>query len=76
MGRLLFLALVVVAIVWLLKRAFRDEAAPSEAQGARGPARELIACARCGLNLPREEARESAGALFCSEEHARLGARG
>jgi hypothetical protein len=27
------------------------------------------------VHLPRSEARQAAGALYCSEEHARLGAR-
>jgi len=36
---------------------------------------ELVRCAHCGVHLPRSEARQAAGALYCSEEHARLGAR-
>lgn len=72
MGRLLVLVLIVVLAVWLIRRALRpprrDSAAAPKAE--RG---ELVSCARCGLNLPRDEARESGGALFCSEEHARLG---
>jgi len=38
---------------------------------------ELVRCAQCGLLLPRAEARQSEGTIYCSEEHARLGpARG
>jgi uncharacterized protein len=72
MGRLLVLLLIVVLAVWLIRRALR----PSRRGDATPPpAREgeLVACARCGLNLPRSEAREAQGALYCSEEHARLG---
>ena len=72
MGRLLILILIVVVAVWLVKRAL--------AGGKRGEVAqkppvdgELVSCARCGLNLPRGEAREAGGALFCSDEHARLG---
>jgi uncharacterized protein len=36
---------------------------------------ELVRCAHCGVHLPRPEAREAAGALYCSDEHARLGRR-
>jgi uncharacterized protein len=32
-----------------------------------------VRCVHCGLLLPRNEARQSAGAIYCSEEHARLG---
>ncbi len=71
MGRLLFLFLLVVGIVWLLKRAVgAGDSQPERKPPVHG---DLVACARCGVNVPREEAAESAGALFCSEEHARLG---
>lgn len=78
MGRLLVLVLIVVAIVWLARRALR---APGSDHGdgvARKPdvQGELVSCARCGVHLPRSEARESGGAVFCSEEHARLGRSG
>ena len=71
MGRVLVLVLVVVAVVWLVKRALRS-GEPDVAQ--RPPVQgELVPCARCGVNLPRGEAREAGGALYCSDEHARLG---
>ncbi len=72
MGRLLILVLIVVAVVWLMKRARRS---PGEDEVARKPPvqGDLVPCARCGVNLPRAEAREAGGALFCSDEHARLG---
>ena len=73
MGRLIVLVLIVVLAVWLIRRALR----PSAGQTAkRDPAAQqpLVACARCGVHLPRGEARESGGRLYCGEEHARLGA--
>jgi uncharacterized protein len=72
MGRFFVLVVLVLAAVWLVKRALRGHAEPdsSEKKPLEG---DLVTCARCGLNLPREEAREAGGALFCSEEHARLG---
>ena len=71
MGRLLVLFFIVVAAIWLVKRALRDP--PGEAPPREPAESHLVPCARCGVNLPREEAREAGGALFCSEEHARLG---
>ena len=72
MGRLLVLVLIVVAAVWLLKRALRAGGEDEATQ--RPPVQgDLVPCARCGVNLPRAEAREAGGALYCSEEHARLG---
>jgi uncharacterized protein len=77
MGRLLFLALVVLAGVWLVRRALGGGAA------AGGPppraAEDLVRCAQCGLLLPRAEARVAGGATYCSarcsEDHARRGPR-
>ena len=75
MGRLLVLVLIVVVIVWALKRALAD---PRErAGGAAGGAAEgdLVSCAHCGVNLPKAEARSAGGRHYCSEEHWRLGPR-
>ena len=76
MGRLIVLALIVVLVVWLLRRAFagpRSADAPPQAPG--GPQGELVSCAHCGVNLPRSEARSAGGRSYCSEEHWRLGPR-
>ena len=73
MGRLIVLILLVVLAVWLIRRAFR---ASSKTVQKQGPIQQdLISCARCGVHLPRSEAREAAGQLYCGEEHARLGAQ-
>ena len=70
--RLVVLVLLVVLAVWLIRRALRGpEREPDKASGqAEG---ELVSCARCGLHMPRAEAKVRDGALYCSEEHARLG---
>jgi uncharacterized protein len=73
MGRLILLALAVLALVWLVRRALRERRADRPpAPGAPG---ELVACAHCGVHLPRAEARSGSGGAYCSEEHARLGPR-
>ena len=72
MGLLLVLILIVVLAVWFMRRALRraegEAAAPAERTTD-----ELVRCVQCGVLLPRAEARMSAGALYCSEEHVRLG---
>jgi uncharacterized protein len=73
--RFVVLVILVVAAVWLIRRALRASArsdAPNTKQSNQ--VGELVSCARCGVHLPRAEARESGGRLFCGEEHARLGA--
>jgi uncharacterized protein len=69
MVRLLVLIVLVVLAVWLVRRALRGPNQPTIKEG------DLVACAHCGVHLPRSEARQSEGALYCSEEHARLGKR-
>jgi uncharacterized protein len=76
MGKLIVLIVIVVAVAWLLKRALRGAPAKPAANDPlqdRQGGEELVRCARCGVLLPRGEARMSAGALYCSEEHARPG---
>ena len=66
------LILLVVVAVWLVRRAIRRAEMPRAAE-PNAVRDELVRCAHCGLLLPRAEARQSAGAIYCSEEHARLG---
>ena len=70
MGRLLVLVVLVVLAVWLIRRALR---APTERIDGPGKTEDLVRCAHCGVLLPRAESRDAAGALYCTEEHARLG---
>lgn len=76
MGRLILLALAVLVLVYLVRRALRERqgGAPRDPGAPRVPG-ELVACAHCGVHLPRAEARSAAGGDYCSEEHARLGPR-
>jgi uncharacterized protein len=72
MGRLILVGLIIVLVVWLLKRALAapKSGQPPEAGGQPG---DLVACAHCGVNLPKAEARSAGGRFFCSEEHWRAG---
>jgi uncharacterized protein len=68
LGRIVLLLIIAYAI-YLLFRGFmrkqvkRDEAEDALAKSKRGE--DMVACARCGVNLPRSEAREEAGRLIC-----------
>ena len=73
MGRLIVLILLVVFAVWLIRRALR--AGTTQKTQHKPPVQgDLVACARCGVHLPRAEARLAGGLPYCGEEHARLGA--
>ena len=71
-GRLLILILLIVLAAWLVRRALRRAAPRADVPTAQ-TSDELVRCAQCGVLLPRAEARMSAGAIYCSEEHVRLG---
>jgi len=75
MGRLIVLIVIVLAAVWLVKRALAGGGRPEVAQKPPVDG-ELVSCARCGVHLPRAEARVAGERLFCSDEHARLGPAG
>jgi uncharacterized protein len=72
-GKLLLIIVAAFVIVWLLRGVLltrkRDPAPPEKLPG------DLVACAHCGVHLPRGDARSAAGLHYCSEEHWRLGPR-
>jgi uncharacterized protein len=75
---LLMLALVVVIGLWAVNRlkAFarrRDEGDAGPRRAARLEA--VVACAHCGVHLPRRDAVVKQGTLFCSDAHALAGPR-
>ena len=72
--RLIVLILLAVVAVWLIRRALRRMEGGSAPKNP--PVGDLVSCAHCGMHLPRSEARQAEGALYCSEEHARLGPGG
>ena len=76
MGRLILIGLLVLLVVWLLRRALAAPRAGDKPPGEAGEQKgELVACAHCGVNLPKAEARGAGGRHYCSEEHWRAGPR-
>lgn len=69
MGRVILLILIAFAIYWLFRsflrsQARRDQPPPPTARSAEGE--DMVTCTRCGVNLPRSEAREEEGLLVCA----------
>jgi len=70
LGRILFFILIGIAI-WLLWRGSMRVTRPREGReaaprrGERGE--DMVQCARCGVHLPRSEARDEAGRLVCRD---------
>jgi uncharacterized protein len=65
----LFLLLVVLVVIWALKRgrAANTSTPPQAAQAAKPS--EMVICAHCGIHLPHEEAVTGQKGLYCSTEH-------
>ena len=69
MSRLLFF-IAIGFVIWLLLRSMRHgQVRDAEANpGARGDrVEDMVTCARCGVNMPRSEAREQSGAFYCRD---------
>jgi uncharacterized protein len=76
MGRLILIAVAVLIVIWLLRRALAGPpAAGKPPEQAGEPKGDLVSCAHCGVNLPKSEARSVGDRYYCSEEHWRLGPR-
>jgi uncharacterized protein len=65
---LLFLAIGVV--LWLLYKGFLRKQARPDGKPQEGGAEDMVACARCGVNMPRSEAREEGGKYYCRDNAA------
>ena len=83
MSRIVLLVVAVLVLIWLLRRALTGRK-PGAGAGRPGqpasPVPELVACAHCGVHLPKNEAVADrnadgsvAGPYFCSESHLKLG---
>jgi len=68
----LLVVIVALAVLWLLlrglvRRAKGDGESPRKAPPASPQA--MLACAHCGVHLPRDEALPGRGGVFCGEAH-------
>lgn len=58
------------ALWWLLRRSFGAQRRPPSGRGsATDEPQTILACAYCGLHLPRDEALPGRGGIFCGEAH-------
>ena len=69
-GKLIWVALGIVIVWWLLARARSKPA--SELPPRAVPPEDMVRCGHCGVHLPRSESFQSRGKFFCSEEHLRM----
>jgi len=68
--KILLFLVAVVLLLWLLRKSSIRRAPPPAAP--RDPAatpQPMLACAQCGVHLPRDEALPGRGGVFCGEAH-------
>lgn len=70
MSRLLFLAIVVAVVYWLLK-SYRKKL-PGE--DVTGQVEDMVRCVHCGVHLPKHESILAGGKFYCSDAHRRADA--
>lgn len=78
MGRILFfVALAAVVVWWLFGRKPRAslDGRPSKPPARGAAVDDMVACAHCGVHLPRADAVVDGTDLYCGEDHRRLGRR-
>jgi uncharacterized protein len=68
--KILIFLIAVVLLLWLLKRSIRRPPPPSpKPRDAAEDVKPMLACAQCGVHLPRDEALPGRGGVFCGEAH-------
>jgi uncharacterized protein len=65
--KILLFLVVVFVLLWLL----RGTTSRRRGGGVRPPSepQQMVACAHCGVHLPRDEALPGRGGVFCGDAH-------
>ena len=67
MGRILFFLLIGLVLWFLLRQALGGRKPPAPPSATK-QGEDFVACARCGVNLPRSEARVESGRFYCLDQ--------
>lgn len=70
--KLMIFLIAVFALLWLLRRTLRRPPPPPPPAPGSPRAKDLqpmLACALCGMHLPRDDALPGRGGVFCGEPH-------
>ncbi len=71
MAKIILVLGAVFVLLWLIRGATGRRQPPPSTTGASPAAKPeaMLACAQCGVHLPRNEVLPGRGGVFCSEEH-------
>ena len=76
--KFLLVLLVLVLGLWLLfgRKRLPPPSNPGAGCSGKTPTATMVACARCGLNLPQSDAvLDDQGRSYCGQEHRDVGPR-
>ncbi len=67
LARVLLFLIIAFLVYMVVRQLLRAQTKKPPEDAAAGPAGEdMVACARCGVNVPRSETREVDGRLICA----------
>lgn len=67
--KIILVLLAVYALWWLLRTALRPRERPPNATSSDPAPQPMLACAHCGVHLPRDEVLPGRGGVFCGAAH-------
>lgn len=68
--KLVLVLLAVFVLLWLLRGGLRRPVRPpARKPPASDRPQPMLACAQCGIHLPRDEALPGRGGVFCGDAH-------
>jgi len=68
--KIVIFLIAVFVLLWLLRGGTsRRPRPPRPDPRATAQPQQMLACAHCGVHLPRDEALPGRGGVFCSEAH-------
>ncbi|MEP7302856.1 MAG: PP0621 family protein [Caldimonas sp.] len=66
--KIVLFLIAVFVLLWLLRRATGRRPPPPAPPRVAEP-QPMLACAQCGVHLPRDESLPGRGGVFCGEAH-------
>ncbi len=73
MGRIVLLLIIGFAVYLAFRGFFRAQTRGDDSAVPRVKEEDMVACARCGVHLPRSDARSEGGLFYC-RDNPRCGA--
>jgi len=63
----IILLLAIGFVIWILFRGFFKSQVPDANPSEPKDVEDMVACSRCGVNMPRSEAKEEGGKFTCRD---------